>query len=195
TFGIRPTQPETGFGYIESKGNEVLSFREKPDAKTAKDFIARGNFLWNSGMFCFKAEVFLEELKKHSPKVYQKSLDAWEAAIDCKLEINSSLEIPSISVDYAVMEKSERIKVIESDFEWSDMGSFKAVYEYLAQNGHPVDENGNMVIGSQKYTAFAGLKNCIFVSTEDANLILSKETSQEVKKIYQNLEKEGSELI
>lgn len=195
TFGIRPTRPETGFGYIESKGNEVLSFREKPDANTAKNFIAQGNFLWNSGMFCFKAEVFLEELKKYSPEVFQKSLDAWEAATDYKLEINSSLEIPSISVDYAVMEKSKRIKVVESDFEWSDMGSFEAVYEYLKENGHPVDENGNMVIGSKKHTAFAGLKNCVFVSTEDANLILSKEASQEVKKIYQDLENAGSNLV
>ncbi|SDL81251.1 mannose-1-phosphate guanylyltransferase [Salinimicrobium catena] len=195
TFGIQPTKPETGFGYIEYRENEVLSFREKPDLKTAENFIATGNFLWNSGMFCFKARVFLEELKKYTPEVYQKSLEAFEAAKDHHLEETSSLEIPSISVDYAVMEKSDRIKVVPSAFEWSDMGSFEAVYDYLKEQGHAVDEFGNMVIGSDSFTAFIGLKNSILVFTEDANLVLQKEASQDVKNIYQKLEQEKSLLI
>ena len=195
TFGIHPTKPETGYGYIEHEAEDVLSFREKPDAATAEEFLQKGNFLWNSGMFCFKAEVFLEELRKFQPQIYTKSLSAWEEAKDGKLEELSSLEIPSISVDYAVMEKSEKIKVVPSSFDWSDMGSFEAIYDYLRQQGHPVDFDGNMVIGCDKFTAFVGMRNSILVCTDDANLVLQKEVSQDVKNIYQKLEQEHSLLI
>lgn len=195
TFGIHPTRPETGFGYIEHEHNDVLSFREKPDAETAKDFISQGTFLWNSGMFCFKAGVFLEELKLHSPEVYKRSLVAWTHQSEGKLQQDSSLEIPSISVDYAVMEKSDRIKVVRSDFEWSDMGSFEAVYDYLKEQGQPVDASGNMQIGSTKHTSFIGLQDCILVSTKDADLILSKQASQGVKELYQELERNNLQLI
>lgn len=195
TFGIKPTRPETGYGYIEHRADEVVSFREKPELKVAKNFLKQGNFLWNSGMFCFSAGVFLEELKKYAPEVYQKSLEAWQAATENELEEAFSLEIPSISVDYAVMEKSEKMKVVESDFEWSDMGSFEAVYDYLKDRGEPVDERGNMQIGTQNYTAFAGLQNCILVQTADANLVLAKEASQDVKNIYQKLENNNPSLL
>lgn len=195
TFGIKPTRPETGFGYIESNGNEVLSFREKPDMETAKTFLQKGNFLWNSGMFCFKAGVYLEELKKYSPEVFQQSEKAWEMATNGKLELEPSLEIPAISIDYAVMEKSERIKVVKADFQWSDMGSFESVYDYLKAQGHPVDENGNMQIGSSVPGFFVGLKDCILVQTNDANLVLAKEASQEVKKLYEKLEKNDPSLL
>ncbi len=188
TFGVKPNKPETGYGYIEFEGDNVLSFREKPDRKTAENFIKSGNFLWNSGMFCFKAGIFLEELKKYAPEVYQQSLIVWKKNEEGYLEKNSSLEIPSISVDYAVMEKSDKIKVVKTDFKWSDMGSFEAVYDYLKEQGQPVDSCGNMQIGSTKYTVFAGLHNCILVQTEDANLVLAKESSQDVKYIYQELE-------
>ncbi len=195
TFGVAPSRPETGYGYIEHKGQEVLSFREKPDAETAAEFISSGNFLWNSGMFCFKAGVFLEELQKYAPEVYTKSFEAWETVEHGCLEMDASLEIPSISVDYAVMEKSDKIKVVKAEFDWSDMGSFEAVYDYLLENGHPIDENGNMVIGSNKFTAFVGLENSILVCSKDANLVLSKEASQGVKNIYQKLEENNSVLI
>jgi len=195
TFGVHPTKPETGYGYIEFKEDNVLSFREKPDKETADTFLKTGNFLWNSGMFCFKAGIYLEELKKYSPEVYQKSLQAWEKAENGKLGLETSLQIPAISVDYAVMEKSDKIKVVKADFEWSDMGSFEAVYDYLKEQGQPVDQNGNMQIGSKKHTAFAGLQNCILVETEDANLVLAKEASQDVKQIYQELEQMKSNLI
>ncbi len=195
TFGVAPSRPETGYGYIEHDGQEVLSFREKPDAETAAEFISSGNFLWNSGMFCFKAGVFLEELKKYTPEVYAKSFEAWEIAENGCLEMNTSLEIPSISVDYAVLEKSDKIKVVKAEFNWSDMGSFEAVYDYLLENGHPVDENGNMVIGSNKFTAFVGLENSILVCSKDANLVLSKEASQGVKNIYQDLEISNPSLL
>ncbi|MCW2117716.1 mannose-1-phosphate guanylyltransferase [Flavobacterium sp. 7A] len=195
TFGIQPTKPETGYGYIERKGDNVISFREKPNEITAMNFIAKGNFLWNSGMFCFKASVFLEELKAFQPDVYEKSKIAWERNIDGELDLDLSMDIPSISVDYAVMERSKKIKVVSSDFVWSDLGSFESVYDYLVAKGHPIDENGNMSIGTSNYTAFVGVRDTIFVYTEDANLILKKKASQDVKKIYNRLEKEDSDLL
>jgi len=195
TFGIVPTKPETGYGYIERQGDDVLSFREKPNQVTATDFIAKGNFLWNSGMFCFKAGVFLEELQAFKPEVYKKSKIAWDAATNGQLDLELSLAIPSISIDYAVMERSKKIKVVPSTFTWSDLGSFESVYEYLVSTGHPLDENGNMVIGTDKYTAFVGLKNTIFVYTNTANLILQKECSQDVKNIYNELERKNSDLL
>ncbi|WP_163407816.1 mannose-1-phosphate guanylyltransferase [Flavobacterium ajazii] len=195
TFGIIPTKPETGYGYIESKGDKVLSFREKPNETTAKEFIAKGNFLWNSGMFCFKASVLLEELKQFQPEVYEKSKIVWESSKEGFLDLETSLEIPSISIDYAVMERSKKIKVVPASFAWSDLGSFESVYDYLVSKGHSVDKNGNMVIGCDKYTTFLGLKNTIFVYTPTANLILQKENSQDVKDIYSELESQNSELL
>lgn len=195
TFGVHPTKPETGYGYIEHKDDEVISFREKPNQVTAQEFIDRGNFLWNSGMFCFKASVLLDELKAYQPEVYEKSLAVWNASPDGKLDEALSLQIPSISIDYAVMERSKKIRVVPAIFKWSDLGSFDSVYEYLSKMGHKVDEFGNMVIGTDNYTAFLGLENTIFVHTPNANLILHKDHSQEVKNIYSQLEKQKSVLI
>lgn len=195
TFGIVPTKPETGFGYIEYKGENVLSFREKPNLVTAKSFIAKKNFLWNSGMFCFKASVLLEELKAFQPKVYKRSKKAWETNVDGVLDLDLSLDIPSISVDYAVMERSKKIKVVPSQFLWSDLGSFESVYDFLVAKGHEVDNNGNMTIGTQNYTAFIGLKNTILIATDNANLVLQKEYSQDVKDLYNELEIEKPELL
>lgn len=195
TFGIIPTKPETGYGYIESKGDKVVSFREKPNETTAKNFIARGNFLWNSGMFCFKAGVLLDELKQFEPDVYEKSKSVWEASKEGFLNLELSLEIPSISIDYAVMERSKKIKVVPAAFSWSDLGSFESVYDYLVSKGHSIDNNGNMVIGTEKYTAFLGVKNTIFIYTDTANLILQKENSQDVKDLYGELERQNSELL
>jgi mannose-1-phosphate guanylyltransferase len=195
TFGIVPTKPETGYGYIERQGDNVISFREKPNQVSARDFIAKGNFLWNSGMFCFKAGVFLEELKMYAPEVYEKSKIAWEQNLQGNLDLTLSMAIPSISVDYAVMERSKKIKVVSSKFDWSDLGSFESVYDYLVAVGHPLDENGNMVIGTTNYTAFLGLKNTIFVYTDTANLILHKDSSQEVKNVYNHLERDNPDLL
>jgi len=195
TFGITPTKPETGYGYIEYSNDDVISFREKPNLETAKEFISKGNFLWNSGMFCFKASVMLEELKNFTPEVYEKSKIAWENSNQGKLDLKLSMEIPSISIDYAVMERSEKIKVVPTKFNWSDLGSFDSVYDYLVSKKYPVDENGNMVIGTDNYTAFLGLKNTIFISTPTANLILQKEQAQKVKDIYSKLQIENSVLL
>lgn len=195
TFGVKPTKPETGYGYIEHEGDTVLSFREKPNQVTAQDFIEKGSFLWNSGMFCFKAKVILEELKLFNPEVYEKSKIAWENNEVGKLDFDLSMDIPSISIDYAVMERSKKIKVVPAVFKWSDLGSFQSVYDYLKATGHPVDGHGNMVIGTNVYTEFLGLKDTIFVYTDTAHLILQKENSQKVKNIYNKLEKENSSLL
>ncbi|KGE14333.1 mannose-1-phosphate guanylyltransferase [Sphingobacterium deserti] len=195
TFGIKPTRPETGYGYIEYEGDKVLSFREKPNHDTAEDFIERGNFLWNSGMFCFRADTFLSELQQFEPKVYATALAAWQHQKEGRLDEGFSKKIPSISVDYAVMERSKKIRVVATQFQWSDLGSFESLYDYLRSTGYPVDENGNMIIGSDMYTAFVGLKNTIVVYTDDALLFVQKEKSQDVKKVYNTLEKHQSKLI
>lgn len=195
TFGIVPTKPETGYGYIEYKNDDVVSFREKPNKVTAKEFISKGDFLWNSGMFCFKAGVMLDELKEFTPVVYEKSKIAWDKNEAGKLDLDLSMDIPSISIDYAVMERSKKMKVVPTQFNWSDLGSFDAVYDYLVSKGYATDENGNMVIGTNNFTAFLGLENTIFVTTPTANLILKKENSQDVKDIYTKLDSEGSDLL
>lgn len=195
TFGVKPTHPETGYGYIEHENDNVISFREKPNHITAQDFIERGNFLWNSGMFCFKAGILLDELKKFEPEIYETSKKVWESSKNGTLDFDLSLEIPANSIDYAVMERSKRIKVVPAKFSWDDLGSFEALYDYFRSIGHTVDRNGNMAIGANNYTAFVGLKNCIFVTTPTANLILQKEDSQEVKNVYNYLEKKRPDLV
>jgi mannose-1-phosphate guanylyltransferase len=195
TFGLKPKNPETGFGYIESDGEEVLGFREKPDLKTAEFFFNSNNFLWNSGMFCFKAGIYLEELEKLHPEVYITSLLAFNSKSDGFLDLENSLKIPSISIDYAVMEKTKNIKVVKSEFQWSDMGSFESLYDYLSSIGHPIDENGNMVIGTDIHTEFVGLKNTILINSPDALLILQKSMAQEVKGVYNRIEITKPELI
>ena len=195
TFGLKPSKPETGFGYIEAVGEEVKSFREKPNLETAEEFLKKGNFFWNSGMFCFKAGIYLDELLKYEPDVFHTSKEAFVNSNSGKLDFELSMAIPSISVDYAVMEKTEKIKVVPSNFQWSDMGSFESIYDYLENEGHPKDELGNMVIGTTIHTEFTGLTNTILIQTTDAILVLKKESAQDVKKIYERLEKEKPELV
>ena len=194
TFGVIPSKPETGYGYIEYEGKDVLSFREKPNTETAQEFLERGTFLWNSGMFCFKAGVLLEELKQYQPEVFEKCVATWKKSENNQLDAESSLQISSISIDYAVMERSKRIKVVPAHFIWNDLGSFESLYDYLRANGHAVDEHGNMIIGTDIFTTFVGMQDCIFVHTTDAMMILQKEKSQDVKKIYNQLEKYQSIL-
>lgn len=195
TFGIQATKPETGYGYIEYEDDQVRSFREKPNQDTAESFLERGNFLWNSGMFCFRADTLLEELKLHAPNVYSAALKTWKSSSEGWLDGALSKEIPSISIDYALMERSTKIRVVKTAFEWSDLGSFESLYDYLVDVGHPVDEFGNMSIGTTRYTAFVGLKDTILVSTADALLMVQKEKSQDVKHIYNILERHQSKLI
>jgi len=195
TFGLKPTKPETGFGYIEALGEEVKSFREKPSKETAELFLKSGNFFWNSGIFCFKASVFLNELKTLEPEVFEASRIAFESMDKGFLPEDLSMKIPSISVDYAVMEKTKKIKVVASEFNWSDMGSFESIYDYFKMKGHPIDSKGNMVIGTNIYTEFTGLKNTMLIQTPDAILVLKKDSAQDVKKVFERLEKERPGLV
>ncbi|WP_075352556.1 mannose-1-phosphate guanylyltransferase [Algoriphagus marinus] len=195
TFGLKPIKAETGFGYIEADGEEVKGFREKPNLETAEQFLKSGNFFWNSGMFCFQAGVYLKELNAFQPEVYAASKVAFEAAEAGKLDFDLSMKIPSISVDYAIMERTKKIKVVPSFFKWSDMGSFESIYDYFISQGYLVDDHGNMQIGEAAHTEFVGLSNCVFISTPEANLILQKDHAQDVKKVYERLEKDRPDLV
>lgn len=194
TFGIKPTRPETGYGYIEFQDNDVISFREKPDRKKAGDYVKSGRYLWNSGMFCFKAGIFLDELKNYEPDIYNFSKNAFENMEGNKLNLEDSNLIPSKSVDYAVMERSKKIKVVSADFGWSDLGSFDSLWEYFdAHDDGPTRQN--LVLGTNKHVEFLGVDNIVFVETEDAILILPRSMSQDVKNVYERLEKEKPELL
>jgi mannose-1-phosphate guanylyltransferase len=195
TFGIKPTKPETGYGYIEFENENVIAFHEKPNFETATTYLENGNYFWNSGLFCFKAGKFLKELEKQEPEVYWSSKTVWEANKNGFLDYELSLNIPSISIDYAVMERSKDIKVVPTQFDWSDLGSFESVYDYLVQKDHPIDANRNIVIGTSMHTTFIGVKNCILIYTADALMVLQKENSQEVKQVYQQLESIASPLL
>ncbi len=190
TFGIRPVKPETGYGYIEFEGNEVKSFREKPDQVTAEGFVASGRFLWNSGMFCFKAGVFLEELNRYQPALLAEARKAWESKSYDFLPEEQSLKIPAISVDYAVMEHTDKLKVVPADFSWSDLGSFEALWEYKESKAGKAGKVVNLALGTSKHVEFIGMENVILIETEDAILVLPKNKSQEVKDVYERLEKE-----
>ena len=196
TFGIVPDRPETGYGYIECEENDVLSFHEKPDLITASSFLEKGNFLWNSGMFCFKASTYLHELNKFEPKILETVLCCYEARMGKFLPAKETMQIPSKSIDYAVMERSDKIKVVQSNFGWSDMGSFESIWEHWKVQGEIHSfHNDNCVIGSEKHVEFLGVNNVVLVETPDAILVLAKSKSQDVKQIYERLEKERPELV
>lgn len=206
TFGITPSFPETGYGYIEASGEDVLSFKEKPDEATAKAYIAKGNFFWNSGIFCFKAGVFLDELQKYSPDIYSASKAAFENSKEdapCRIGMEEMLAIPEDSIDYAVMEKSSKVKVIASDIGWSDMGSFDALYDELpkddnnntrTQNSITIDSRNNLILTSDRLVAAVDVDELLIVDTPDALLISKKGSSQKVKQVVQKLKAEGNEL-
>jgi mannose-1-phosphate guanylyltransferase len=196
TFGITPTKPETGYGYIEYNENEVVAFREKPDAATAQSFLDSGNFLWNSGMFCFQAGTFLAELATFEPEILEKSKTCFACRTESFLPESETAQIPSKSIDYAVMERSSKIRVVQARFGWSDLGSFESIWEHWEGQGETQHfKNNNCVVGSKKHVEFLGVDNLVLVETEDAILVLSKNNSQDVKKIYERLEVEKPELV
>lgn len=215
TFGIKPKFGETGFGYIESDKQDsemVKAFHEKPDAITAKKYVDEGNYYWNSGIFCFKAGVFLQELKKHSPKIYEASKMAYKNATKEKksLDLNmirikddDMLQIDEDSIDYAVMEKSDIVKVVASDIGWSDLGSFDALSHELKKDddGNSINENlisinssNNFIYGDHRMITLADIDELIIVDTPDALLVTKKGNSQNVKKIVAELKRTKSEL-
>jgi mannose-1-phosphate guanylyltransferase len=206
TFGITPDFAETGFGYIEANGLDVKAFHEKPDLQTATKYLEDGNYYWNSGMFCFKAGVFLDELKKYSPEVYETSLKALENSSSnemIRIKHNDMLNIPEDSIDYAVMEKSKKVKVVPSNINWSDVGSFDALYEELPkdENGNTkndkhisIDSKNNLIHGQNKYIATIDVEDLIVVDTGDALLVSKKGSSQKVKKVVSKLKNMNTEL-
>lgn len=202
TFGITPTFAETGFGYIESVNTyDVKAFHEKPDFKTATSYLEAGNYYWNSGMFCFKAGIFLDELKKYSPEIFETSKLALENVNTdsiIRIKHDDMLAIPEDSIDYAVMEKSKLVKVIPSNISWSDVGSFDALFEELPKdtNGNTVNPNhisidskNNLVFGTERIISTIDVEDLIIVDSGDALLISKKGSSQKVKQVVAEIKK------
>lgn len=209
TFGVVPTAPETGFGYIEQgspigSGFKVERFVEKPNLETATAYVASRRFLWNSGMFCFKAGVFLDELQKHSPLIAANVAMCWEKMQSP--DNPGALEIPAEtfslvkdqSVDCAVMEISDRVAVVPGDFGWSDIGSWSAVRDLLPPDAQGnrilgdaivIDSRNTYVQGSDRLVVAVGTQNLMVIDTPDALLILDPEKSQDVKKVVSRLKK------
>jgi mannose-1-phosphate guanylyltransferase len=201
TFGITPSFAEIGFGYIEADGLDVKGFHEKPSLEKAKEYLEAGNYYWNSGMFCFRAGVFLSELKKYSPKIYELALVAYNSAKKSditRIKTDDMLAIPKDSIDYAVMEKSDIVKVIPSDIDWSDVGSFDALFEELPKdeskntlyNRHiNIDSKNNLIYGKERYIATVDIEDLIIVDTGDALLVSKKGSSQKVKEVVSKIKK------
>jgi mannose-1-phosphate guanylyltransferase/mannose-6-phosphate isomerase len=207
TFGIPPAYPETGFGYIErgdaipgSAAFRAARFTEKPNVEQARTMLESGRYLWNSGMFCFRAQAFLEDLARHAPQVDALARECWEALDPAGDHVHLSQEIfervPDISIDYAVMEKSERVAVVPAVFQWSDVGSWKAVSDLVAadQDGNRVQGKA-MFVGSRncyvqsdsRMVAAVGLEDTVIVDTPDALLVAHRDRVQDVKQVAQKL--------
>lgn len=214
TFGIVPSYPETGYGYIRM-GNSldlnnvqslysVQSFIEKPNANMAQKFLEEGGFLWNSGMFVFSARCYLDELKRYRPDILNAAINAWDHRNDdlgfIRPEKDAFLSCPSESIDYAVMQKTTKAGVIPASFGWNDVGSWSSLWEISDKN-----ERGNFVKGdvfiddvsnsyiraSHRHVAVIGLSDLVVVETADAILVMHRNKSQEVKKAISFFEKEG----
>lgn len=207
TFGITPGYPETGYGYIEAEGYEVRSFKEKPSLSTAEKYLEHGNYYWNSGMFMFKAGVFLQELSTHAPQIHASSVDAFERANQhydtFQIRREDMESIPSDSIDYAVMEKSENVKVVPSNIGWSDLGSFESLYDELPKDteGNTLSEqyigiesSRNLIVSNERMIATIDVDDLIIVDSPDALLISRQGSSQKVKEIVAELRRRGSEL-
>jgi mannose-1-phosphate guanylyltransferase len=202
-FGITPTFAETGFGYIEANNLNVKSFHEKPDNQTAQSYIDSGNYYWNSGIFCFKVGVFLDELEKYSPKIYKASQQAFKNTTTdttmIRIKYDDMINIPDDSIDYAVMEKSNIVKVVQSDINWSDVGSFDALFEELPKDNNnntkndkyiSVNSKNNLIYGKDKYIATVDIEDLIIVDTGDALLVSKKGSSQKLKQIVAEIKKD-----
>ena len=201
TLGITPTTPETGYGYIR-KGEKtdayykVLQFREKPDRKTAEEYIATGEYVWNSGMYIFNEKTFAEELQKYAPEI---------AALYAKgyVEFEQNFKsLPSISVDFAISEKSDKVVVFEGDFGWSDIGSFDALADIVAeknieQENHVVLDSKNVFIHSatDKLIAVSDVEDLIIVENDDCILVQKRGKSENVKKIVDFLKEHNRKEV
>lgn len=209
TFGIVPTKPETGYGYIK-KGEQVKnsvfkvnSFVEKPDLETAKNYLEQKCYLWNSGMFMFKASVYLDELKKFCPDILaacKESLSSASTDLDF-IRLNSDVfaECPDESIDYAVMEKTQDCVVIPLDADWSDIGSWTSLWEISEKDEHENVSHGdvinynsrnNYIYSEGSLISTVGVNNLIIVQTKDALLVAQQDNVQDIKKIVEILKKQ-----
>jgi len=219
TFGIEPKYPETGYGYIESDTSNanfsadknchlVKRFVEKPNIKKAKEYCTTGNYFWNSGIFCFKASTVLSEFEQYAPEILriaEASLAASDISRDhpnsIRLDIDNFSKMPDISIDYAVMEKSNNVAVVSCDIGWSDIGSWSAVSELKKadENGNRsedasllIDVTNSYIHKSNRTIGLIGVDDLIVVDTPDALLIANKDRSQDVKKIVSKLKTNGN---
>ncbi len=206
TIGIKPTRPETGYGYIQIDERyvdnsvfPVLTYAEKPNIETARRFIIAGDFLWNSGIFIWRVDVIFNELKKHMSDLNDEiiKIKSKVNSVDFERElVNAYGQLKSISIDYGLMEKSDNVYCIKGFFDWSDVGSWEEVY-YLSDK----DDDANVKIGDiytektfgsyvfspKKFTALIGVEQLIVINTNDALLICNRENSQEVKQVVDYL--------
>jgi mannose-1-phosphate guanylyltransferase / mannose-6-phosphate isomerase len=210
TFGIRPTQAETGFGYIrmgtqigDSVAREIAAFVEKPDRATAEGYVASGGYVWNSGMFCFRADALLAAASATCPEVVATARACYASAMSTESPVEFSREaflaMPDISIDYAVMERAHHRAVIPAKFDWSDIGSWKAVSEL--ESGGEADAAGNRVSGpavlvesencyiqgDKRLVAAVGIRNLVIIDTGDAVLVADRERAQQVREVVQQL--------
>ena len=216
TFGIKPTQPNTGFGYIESQQNldletleasEISKFVEKPNLELAKKFFMDKKYSWNSGMFVFKAKKVINEMNKYCPEIVEYCSEAIKSCtndLDFKrIDAKIFRECPSISLDIAVMEKTKYGSVLPLNVKWTDIGNWASLWEYETKNEDGNFTKGRVVLknvqdslfysSNEKLLVGLGLKNLILINTDDAILISEKKYAQEVKDVVMELEKQGIE--
>lgn len=210
TFGITPDRPETGYGYIKIADKEgglqdAQAFVEKPNASVAEEYLESGEYLWNSGMFVIGARSYVEELQRHQPEMASAASAAMEYAeadMDFLRPGPAFLESPAESIDFAVMEKTDRAQVVPVDFGWNDIGSWDAVTEEVEkddQGNHfdgdvvSVDTQKSMVIAQNRLVGVLGLDNVVVVETKDAVLIADRDRVQDVKSIVSRLDQENRE--
>jgi len=204
TFGIRPHYPETGYGYIEGgaaatgSALRVKRFIEKPDRPTAVKYLDAGNFFWNSGMFAFKTAVILEEFKKYQPQMLAEMEAIFSAGQPLAKEDYDRLE--NISIDYAIMEKTDKCVVVPSDFAWSDIGSWKSLYDFLEKDGSNNVLDGDVIarntrncfiLGHDRLIAANRLQDVVVVETPDSIFVSDLEHSRDVKSIVAELKNRG----
>lgn len=208
TFGIIPTGPETGYGYVRAEAGEgvrrVLQFVEKPDAATAQGYVASGDYFWNSGMFLFRASAFLSELEAHQPAMLAACRDALAKARRdedfVRLDKAAFSASPSDSIDYAVMEKTAAAAILPIHVGWNDVGSWSALWEVAEQDGDGNAHHGDVIAqdcrntlawGDGRLLALLGLEDVVVVDTADAVLVAHKDKVQEVKGIVGQLKQGG----
>ncbi len=206
TLGIKPTRPETGYGYIRlgepliGAARRVAAFAEKPNAETALRYLSSGDSLWNAGIFVFRADVMLAAFAQHMPELV-KPLDAIRAAWGTKqaraVLAKAFKKMPAISIDYGVAEKAANIAVVPASCGWSDVGSFNALPEVRPTDEHGnvtqgelafvLDSSGCVVLGGKRPVAVVGMKDVVVVDAGDAVLVLPKDRSQDVRKVVEAL--------